>query len=76
MQKLTLNNGRPENMSGRGENEIRVYDFLDQLEIPYQRTDHERADTMEECNEIDAVLECQICKNLFLCNSRKRISIF
>lgn len=71
MQKIILYNGRPDDLSGRGDNEIRVYDFLDQLGISYQRTDHERADTMEECNEIDEVLDCQICKNLFLCNRQK-----
>ena len=37
---LTLFNGRPEDCSGREEKEIRVYDLLDSLKIPYQRTDH------------------------------------
>jgi Ala-tRNA(Pro) deacylase len=40
-------------------------------EKPYQRTDHDRADNMEACNEIDAVLGVIICKNLFLCNRQK-----
>ena len=39
--------------------------------IAYQRTDHERADNMEACNEIDAALGVLICKNLFLCNRQK-----
>ena len=68
---LTLFNGRPEDCSGREEKEIRVYDLLDSLKIPYQRTDHAHADTMEACNEIDAVLETTICKNLFLCNRQQ-----
>lgn len=63
-------NGRPEDISGRLEREIRTYDLLDELGIGYQRTDHEAADTMEECNEIDAVLGVVICKNLFLCNKQ------
>ncbi len=64
--------GRPEDVSGREEREIRVYDFLDREKIEYWRTDHEdRANTMEDCIAIDAVLEATICKNLFLCNRQK-----
>ncbi len=68
---MILYEGRPEDVSGRLAREIRTYDFLDKLGIPYQRTDHERADTMEACNVIDAVLNVVICKNLFLCNRQK-----
>ena len=68
---MELYNGRPEDMTGREEREISVYDLLDKLGIDYIRTDHERTDTMEECNEIDKVLEVLICKNLFLCNRQK-----
>ena len=68
---MILYEGRPEDVSGRLAREIRTYDFLDKLGIPYQRTDHERADTMEACNAIDAVLNVVICKNLFLCNRQK-----
>ena len=53
------------------EKEIRVYDLLDELQIPYERVDHEVAETMEACKEIDEVLEADICKNLFLCNRQK-----
>ena len=63
--------GRPETNEGREEREIRVYDFLDKLGISYYRTDHERADTMEACYEIDRVLDATVCKNLFLCNRQK-----
>lgn len=49
----------------------KVYDLLEELQIPFWRTDHEKADTMEACNEIDKVLEMLICKNLFLCNRQK-----
>lgn len=68
---MILYKGRPETEEGRLEKEIRVYDLLDQLGIEYERTDHEHADTMEACHEIDAVLNVLICKNLFLCNRQK-----
>ncbi|MBR5286996.1 MAG: prolyl-tRNA synthetase associated domain-containing protein [Clostridia bacterium] len=65
---MELYSGRPQNTEGRLDKEIRVYDLLDRLSIPYERTDHEAAMTMEDCNEIDRILEVVICKNLFLCN--------
>ena len=48
--------GRPADTAGRLDREVRTYDFLDGLGIEYFRTDHERADNMEACNVIDAVL--------------------
>lgn len=69
--KLQLYKGRPESVEGRLAREIRVYDKLDSLGIEYVRTDHGYADHMEDCYEIDAVLEATICKNLFLCNRQK-----
>lgn len=68
---MELYKGRPDDIKNREEREVRVYDFLDSLGIEYFRTDHEHADTMEECNRIDAVLDVVICKNLFLCNRQK-----
>ena len=68
---MKLYKGRPESNEGRLPREIRVYDFLDELGIEYDRTDHEHADHMEDCYEIDAILEATICKNLFLCNRQK-----
>ena len=68
---MELMNGRPASADGRLPREIRTYDCLDRLGIRYQRTDHERADNMEACNVIDAVLGVVICKNLFLCNRQK-----
>lgn len=67
---MELVNGRPENLDGRLDKEVRVYDFLDKLGIDYQRVDHEAAMTMEECEAIDKTLGdgTAICKNLFLCN--------
>lgn len=68
---MVLYEGRPENIEGRPEKEIRVYDLLESLEIKYMRVDHEPADNMEACNEINKVLGAKICKNLFLCNRQK-----
>lgn len=68
---LILQEGRPEDVRGRLEKEIRVYDLLDQLKVSYQRIDHEPAMTMAVCEEIDLALEATICKNLFLCNRQE-----
>lgn len=69
---MELHQGRPENIPERAEREIRVYDLLDQLAIAYERVDHEPADTMEACREIDKILApAVICKNLFLCNAQQ-----
>ena len=69
---MELVKGRPETNEGRLEKEIRVYDLLDSLNIPYERIDHEAAETMEACAEIDrALAPAVICKNLFLCNTQK-----
>ena len=70
---MELQNGRPANTDDRLDKEVRVYDFLDNLGIEYQRIDHEAAMTMEACEEIDRVLgdDTTICKNLFLCNRQE-----
>ena len=68
---MELFKGRPQNTQGRLDKEIRVYDLLDSLDIEYFRTDHEEANTMEVCNDIDKILDTLICKNLFLCNRTK-----
>lgn len=65
---MKLMSGRPADCTGRLAKEIRVYDFLDKLEIQYERVDHEAAMTMEACIAIDEALEATICKNLLLCN--------
>ena len=48
--------------------EYAIYDKLEALSIPYRRVDHDHADTMEACREIESLLEGKICKNLFLTN--------
>lgn len=51
--------------------EMAVYELLDKLNIPYERIDHDAADTMEACEEIDKRLGVTMCKNLFLRNQQK-----
>lgn len=69
---MEMQKGRPGNVEGRLDKEIRTYDLLDSLEIKYERIDHEAAYTMEACEEIDKALrDAVICKNLFLCNRQK-----
>jgi len=63
--------GRPVNESGRLKKEIAVYDLLEHLDIPFFRLDHGEAKTMEDCDEIDRLLEIPYCKNLFLSNTQK-----
>ncbi len=71
--ELMLKKGRPDNLDGREEKEIKCYDFLDDLGVEYYRVDHRDmpAETMEACVAIDKALGCKICKNLFLCNRQK-----
>ena len=63
--------GRPADTAGRANKEIRVYDLLDKLEIPFRRVDHETAMTMEDCALVDTILGVEMCKNLYLCNRQK-----
>ena len=68
---LKLENGRPADTTGRLEKEIRTYDFLDALQVPYQRIDHETQIQIEASQDHDKVLDEVICKNLFLCNRQQ-----
>lgn len=68
---MMLESGRPQNTDGRLDKEIRTYDLLDSLGVSYQRIDHPAAMTMEECKDIDRILDATICKNLFLCNRQE-----
>ena len=68
---MQLLNGRPQNCEDRLLKEIKCYDFLDKLNINYLRVDHNEADNMEICSEIEKVLGAKICKNLFLCNRQE-----
>ena len=68
---LKREKGRPVNVSDRLAKEVRVHDLLDHLGIDYERVDHSAAMTMEDCEEIDRVLDATICKNLLLCNRQQ-----
>ena len=56
---------------GRIPQELAIYDRLEELSIPYVRVDHDRADTIEICHEVEQILGSKICKNLFLCNRQQ-----
>lgn len=58
---------------GRQPRELRTYDLLDRLSIPYTRIDHPAAMTMEACREVDRTLGVHMCKNLFLCNRQQTV---
>ena len=64
-----LYSGRPNET--RSPVEEACYDLLDKLGIAYFRVDHEHADTIEMCEEAEALLGCRICKNLFLTNRQQ-----
>ena len=70
---MTIYEGRPLDTSDRLPKEVRVYDFLDSLSIPYSRVDHEAAMTMEACAEADRALGVSMCKNLFLTNRQQTV---
>ena len=57
--------------SNRLPKEMAVYELLDKLKIPYERIDHDAADTMEACELVDQKLGVTMCKNLFLRNQQK-----
>ena len=48
-----------------------VFDTLAALGIPYERVEHDWANTMEDCKAVSAVLGVDVCKNLVLCNRQK-----
>ena len=56
---------------GRIPQEEAIYDKLEELHIPYRRVDHDHADTIEICHQVERILEGKICKNLFLCNRQQ-----
>lgn len=71
MSEYELKKGRPQEESKRLAKEIRVYDFLEKLSVPFERIDHEPLMTMEACREAEKNFDGQICKNLLLRNQQK-----
>jgi Ala-tRNA(Pro) deacylase len=66
----TVYQGSPD-PAGRLEKENRTYEVLDRLGLSFIRLDHEETATIEDCHEVDELLQITICKNLFLCNAQK-----
>ena len=64
--EIKLYKGRP--ADARIPKEERCYELLDSLGIEFERVDHDYADTIEACHEVEKVLGCEICKNLLLTN--------
>ena len=62
----TLYRGRP--TTRRIPKEERCYELLERLGVEFWRVDHEHADTIDACHEIETILGCGICKNLLLTN--------
>ena len=70
-EQYIIHSGRPSDADERLQKERETYDRLDQLGIEYSVIDHEHADTIEMCQQIEKAADTHICKNLFLCNSQK-----
>jgi Ala-tRNA(Pro) deacylase len=52
------------------ENEQKLYDILNLIEIKYIRHEHKPVYTVEEANKLDTCIPGQHCKNLFLRNRK------
>ena len=65
----TLYTGR--SAERREEREERCYDLLDRLGVEYFRVDHEAAENIPDCELVEGLLGCGICKNLFLTNRQQ-----
>lgn len=65
---LTVYHGRPDDLTNRIDAEIATYDFLDNLNIEYDRVDHEPAMSDDVYAMMDVSLVSTACKNLFLVN--------
>lgn len=48
-----------------------TYQVLQQLHIPFLRVDTSEVITMEDCTQINEVLDMKMVKTLFLCNRQK-----
>jgi Ala-tRNA(Pro) deacylase len=62
---------KPPQSEGRLSKEMDIYALLEKLNIPFSRLDHGAAGTVDDCLEVERLLGINICKNLFLTNSRK-----
>lgn len=69
---MQLIKGRPANYKNRLEKEQKIYELLDKLEIEYFYVDHEPFMTMEDSRVVDDLLESTVCKNIFLCDKKRK----
>lgn len=53
------------------QSELGVYEFLDELSVPYHTLKHPAAFTIEECNEVRDRVNAPVFKNLFLTNKQQ-----
>ena len=51
--------------------ELKVYDFLDRLNIEYKTMKHPAAFTIEECSKVRDRINAPVFKNLFLTNKQQ-----
>lgn len=65
----TLYSGRP--AEKRIDKEERCYDLLEKLGIEFCRVDHDYANHIDDCHEVEKILGCEICKNLLLTNRQQ-----
>ena len=84
---LKIENGAPD-FEGRLSKEIRTYKLLEQLNIPFERIDHEAAFTIAACEEIDKMfdkkenkvesIKCleRRCVKIFCCVTARKINFF
>lgn len=64
----TVYAGAPDDLNTRSDREKACYALLEKLCVPFERVDHDRADTIEDCKKVEEVIGVHICKNLFLQN--------
>ena len=62
--------GRPEGADCTA-GELKAYEFLDGLGIPYKTLKHPVAFTIEECNKVRDRIHAPVFKNLFLTNRQQ-----
>lgn len=68
---MTLHKGRPADEAGRPERELRTYDFLDALGVPYEQMDRQPQAGEEVQAAARQALDAMICKNILLCNRKE-----
>ncbi len=66
---LVVYEGKPSDK--RLPKEMRVYEILEKLDIPFLRVDHPEANTIEDCRLAEESLNVKICKNLLLCDRQQ-----